>query len=319
MDQSKYLTFNEDESYYLNQIVTNEGIVTGFSWNGNKNIYSTKNGIFESGTNQIVINNKIDDIRWSDSFNAVVKSNNTWKILDYKNKKLIDIPVDLQNPIIDNQGKRIADFVKNSVFIYNTDDFKFKEVKFEEPVKKVFFASSNEDFVVSTNFATKSYIYSIDSNFTISKKFDSNNDYTLSSISLDGKLLALVIKNKLSISDFNTFLLNDNYLDKSSLNVGFRSNTEFVVVEKYKDNIDRILDNIYISNVSGKRFKLSDSRPLINRINTDMPIVFNDNKSIATFGENKGKTWILSLKSNLYPTYSNTGDLVFSNIKPSTH
>ena len=127
------------------------------------------------------------------------------------------------------------------------------------------------------------------------------------------------MNNNITVSNFDTIVGSDIFLNKSNLSVGFRNNTEFVVVEKYKDSLGRILDNIYISNIANKRFKISDSRPLINRINRDLPIIFNTNGNIATFGENKGKTWILSLKPNLYPTYSTTGDLIFSNIKPESH
>lgn len=317
--QNKYLTRKKDESFYINQIITNNDIVTGFSWKGDKNIYSTKNGIFEAGTNNPIILTSINEVKWSNSFKALVKVNGSWKIFDYNNKTLIDISVNLTNPVIDNYSKRIADFVGNKAFIYNTDNFSFKEIKFDEPIQKIFFVDNSDSIIVSTNYAAKSYIYDINKEFTISKKFGSDDDYKLTSVSTDGKLFALILNNKMIISDFDKILISDTFLDKSILNVGFRNSKDFVIIEKYKDSLGRVLDNIYMSNISNKRFKISDSKALINRINLEIPMIFNGSRVIVTFGENKGKTWILSLEPNLYPTYSENGELVFSNIKPESH
>lgn len=312
-------TFNENELYYINQITSNNGNVNGFSWNGDKNIYSTKTGIFEAGTNVPIINTPIDEIWWANSYNAVVKTGKTWNRFDYKTKQLMEIPVVLNNPSVDDKGERISDFKNNIVYVYNTTGYGSSQVKLEETVQKVFFVKNTKNIVVSTNYGARSYFYNIDENLKIIDKLASNDDYILNSVSPNGKLLILVLNNKLFISDFTS--LNDEsvFIEKSELVAGFRNDTDFVIIEKYKDRLGRTLDNIYLSNVSSKRFKLSDSKPMINRINTKVPIMFNGNKNIVSFGENKGKTWILSLKPNLYPTYSITGELVYSTIKPGSH
>lgn len=318
-DKDKYLTFNDKESFYINQIITNNDIVTGFSWLSDKNIYSTTNGIFEAGTNEVIVKSKISDIQWADNFNAVVRNDNKWKIFNYKDKSLIEIPVILNNPSISNNGDKIVDFNKNNLNVYYNSDFTPREIKFEEPIQKLFMTTDSDNIVVLTNYATKSYVYFLDKDLKITKKLETGDDYKLASISPDGNILALVLDNNLRISDFNNLIVSDVYLEKSELSVGFRTNSEFVVIEKYKDNLGRILDNIYISNLTGKRFRISDSKQIINRINLEIPMKFNSNRTIVTFGENKGKTWILTLIPNIFPTYSTTGELVFSKIKPNSH
>ena len=148
-------TFNEKESYYINQIITNNDGVTGFSWDGDKNIYSTKNGIYEAGTNNPIITVVINEIRWANNFSAVVKTENRWKMLDYNTKQLVEIPVILYNPVIDDKRETIIDFKRNNLFMYNISDYSVKDLKFEEPIQKVFFVKNNKELVVLTNYATK--------------------------------------------------------------------------------------------------------------------------------------------------------------------
>ena len=123
-------------------------------------------------------------------------------------------------------------------------------------------------------------------------------------------------QNELTVSNFSGTIYKDLFLNKSELTAFFRNNESFVVIEKYRDSLGRVLDNIYLSNILVKRFKISDSKPIINRINHDIPLMKNNFGTIVSFAENKGKIWMISLKPNLYPTYSTNGELVFSSLKP---
>ena len=312
-------TLNENELYYINQITSNYESVNGFSWNGDKNIYSTKTGIFEAGTNIPIIKTSIDEVWWANSHNALVKTGIKWNRFDYKTKQLIEIPVVLNEPSVDDKGGRISDFKNNIVYIYDTASYSLSQVRLEETVQKVFFVKNTKNIIVFTNYGAKSYFYNIDESLKIISKFDSGDDYTLNSVSPNGKLIILTLKNKLFVSDFNSISKEDVFIEKSELVASFRNDHDFIVIEKYKDTLGRILDNIYLSDISLKRFKLSDSKPLIKRINTKIPLMFNGNGNIVSFSENNGKTWILSLKPNLYPTYSTTGELVYSSINPGSH
>ena len=309
----------EGQAYFMNQIVTNYKPVTGFSWKGNKVIYSTKDGIYEGGTNNVVVDKKIDDIRWTNSFNALVKTDNKWGRLNYSTKALEEIPAVLNNPKTSEAGNLIADINKITLTVYNSQNFTSKELKFREPVINVFFVKKTNEIIVQTNFAAKTYLYKTDESLNITKSYETGDDYILSSVSFDGNLASLTLKNKLIVTDFESIKSETIFLGGSTINASFRNSNEIIVVEKYKDNLGRILDNVYVTNSSGKKTKISDSNQLIKRINTSLDVSFNEDKYLATFVENEGRIWILALRPNLFPTYSTEGELVYSNIKPSSH
>lgn len=310
---------NTGQAYYSNKIVTNNQPVTGNSWKGDKNIYSTKNGIYEAGTNNPIFTGNIEIIRWSDNFNAILLVNNVWNKLNYQKKEINEIPVKLTNPIINNNGNIIADIKGNTVSFYDTTEYKSKEIKFNEPVENVMFSKNGNSTIISTNYATISYFYKLDINFEITENFESNDNYILSSVSPDGNIIALTLNNTIVLSDFSKIVATKAFTNKSKLISKFKTDNEFIVIEKYKDDLDRFLDNIYLVSVSGKSLRLSDSKAIKNRISFDIPIMMSENGYVSSFVENNGKTWILALKSNLYPTYSVDGELVYSNLKPRGH
>jgi len=309
-------TYNEREEYYINQIVTNLIPVTGYSWNGDKLIYSTDNGIYEAGTNTPVVNLGIESIKWSDSFNALIKSNGKWSRLIYSENRNEDINLPLNNPILSPDGNKILDFKNNQVFLYDIKNNINHNIKFDEPVENIFFVNNSKDIIVSTVFGESTYVHKLDSSLINMVTLNFDKEYRLSSISPTGNNFILVHQNQLIIASFEGTVYKDLFLNKSELVTLFRNNQDFVVVEKYRDNLGRVLDNIYLSDILNKRIKISDSKPITNRINYNIPLMKNGSGVIISFAENKGKIWIVSLKPNLYPTYSTSGELVFSNLKP---
>ena len=313
------ITNNTGQAYYSNKIVTNSQPVTGNSWKGDKNIYSTKDGIYDAGTNSPIFTGDIEVIRWSDNFNAILLVNNVWNKLNYQKKEINEIPVNLTNPIINNNGNLIADIKGNTATFYDTVEYKPKEIKFNEPIEKVLFSKNGKNIIIHAKYAAKSYTYQINESFEISKIFESQDDYSLSSVSIDGNIIALTLNNTIVLSDFSKIVATNTFVNKSKLISKFKTNNELIVIEKYKDDLGRVLDNIYLVSVSGKNLRLSDSKAIANRINFDIPIMMSENGYVSSFIENDGKTWILALKSNLYPTYSVDGELVYSNLKPRGH
>ena len=112
---TNYFTGSSTRAYFINQIVTNIPPVTGYSWSGDLLIYSTKDGVFEAGTNNQILIKNIQDIVWSDNFNGLIKSEGKWEKFDYKNKNTIDPGLDLISPIINSRGNLIADYSKIKV------------------------------------------------------------------------------------------------------------------------------------------------------------------------------------------------------------
>lgn len=312
-------TFNKNEAYFINQVITNIAPVTGFSWKENKLIYSTPTGIYKAGTNEPVITGDIADIRWSDNFNALVKTNGSWNKLDIENKSLSKITPALNSPKIDNRGNRIVDFQKNTITLYNTDSFSSENLSLSESVDNVFFISSSQDLVVSTTFGVKTYVYKISGGLETIKSFEFDGKFHLSSVSKEGESFVLIADNKLVTANFSGVISIDMFTKESTLSSIFSNSTSVVVVEKYKDTLGRLLDNIYLVNLGGSKILISDSKPIANRIDQKIPMSTNTNGSIVSFAENNKKSWILALKPNLFPTYSVDGELVFSNIKPTSH
>lgn len=203
---TKPYTFNENEEYFINQIVTNYPPVTGYSWSGNKLIYSNSKGIYEAGTNNTVLIAPIDQIKWADYFNVLIKSDGKWSKLNYADKKMDEVVQTLNNPIINRTGLRIADFQKNIVILYNLDDNTNSKATLTESVENVFFVPNSKEIVVSTFFGSKTFVYKLDEKLNIIKSFSFDDSYHLSSISQDGEGFVLILKNKLIVANFSGIL-----------------------------------------------------------------------------------------------------------------
>ena len=234
-------------------------------------------------------------------------------------KNILPLNKTFSNPVINSKGNLIADSLQNKLKLYKLDDLSEKELEFNESITKYLFVENSEKIIISTEFGNKTTIHQTNTDLEENIQKSLQKKYLLSSVSPDGNLIALTFNNELLIVNFTGDLNTETFLKNSKLFTSFRNLNELVVVEQYKDSLGRILENIYKSDTKGLTFKMSDSRPIKNRLNTGIPIMFNSNKSISTFSENNGKTWILSLAPNLYPTYSTEGKLVFSDIKPYSH
>lgn len=308
-------TLNPNESYFINQIITNKIPVTGYSWKGNKLMYSTPTGIYEAGTNNPTLEQNIESISWANSFNAILKSGGSWKKYDFFNKKTEELPYTLNNPRINTKGEMILDHQKNIVKLFDLKNNTDRGVSFEEPVDKMFFIGDTNSFVVSTTYGNKTHIYKYNEGLTREQSVGYEKKYHLSSISPSGDSFALTFGNELIIANFSGSISNNIFPNKSDLFTGYKNNSEIVIIERYKDSLNRTLENIYLSNLSGQKFKISDSRPIKNRININIPIAFNKIGGVTAFAENNGKIWILALTPNVFPTYSTGGELVFSKME----
>ncbi len=314
--QTVPVTGNDTEAYFINQIVSNLTPVTGYSWKADKLLYSTPKGIYEAGTNKIVVQQTISNIYWANNFNALIKNAGVWYKLNFDNKSLDNLSLVLNTPIINDIGDKILDYQDKELRLYSLISSQVKSKTFEESIENVFFVNTTNEVIVSTIASGITRIYKLDENLTITNSRVFTKDYRLSAVSPDGKTLALTFNNELVLGGFDKNSSIDTFLIGSALAAQFRNNNELVVIEKYKDKLRRTLDNVYLTNVSANRFKITDSKPMINRIDTSLTIAFNGSSAVATFIENKAKIWIVSLKTNAFPTYSLEGELVFSSIEP---
>ncbi|MFH1863785.1 MAG: hypothetical protein ABIJ85_02675 [bacterium] len=311
---AKPFTANPNEDYFINQIITNLTPVTGYSWKGNKLVYSTPNGIYEAGTNNPVLEQNIESIVWANSFNAILKSGGSWKKFDYLNKKTEELPYPLNDPVINSKGEKILDRQRNIVKLFDLIKNTNKEASFEELVDRIFFIEDISGFIVSTTSNNKTHVYKYNEGFTREQSVVLEGNFELSSISPNGDSFLLTFGNELKVANFSGSISNNVFAKGSGLSTGYVDGNKIVIIERYKDSLNRSLENIYLSNLQGNKFKISDSKPMKNRINMDIPIAFSKGGGVVSFAENNGKIWILALTPNMFPTYSTRGDLVFSKI-----
>lgn len=309
---TKPFTPNPDETFFINQIITNLTPVTGYSWKENKLVYSTPDGIYEAGDNNPILEQGIENISWANSFNAILKSGGSWKKFDYLNKKTEEIPYLLNDPVINTKGEKILDRQNNIAKLFDLTKNTNKETSFEEPVDKMFFIEDGDGFVISTTSNNKTHVYKYNEGFIQERSVVFEGNFEMSSISPNGDSFLLTIGNELKVANFSGSISNNVFTKGSALSTGYVDNTKIVIVERYKDSLGRSLENIYLSNLQGNKFKISDSKPMKNRINMDIPIAFSKGGGVASFAENNGKMWILALSPNVFPTYSTEGSLVFS-------
>lgn len=319
IDFEKEIFNSETEAYYFNAIVTNKIPVTGFSWLKDKIAYSTPQGIYEGGTNNIIFEGTINESKWSNNFNALIKYQGSWNKLNYKNKSLEKIDMNLTSPSISNDGNYILDYSNNTLSVFNITDLKnkYKEVKLREPITKAFFSDDSKRIIVSTNFGKITYLYRFDLELNGEFFYETDNDYILTGIDSIGDNCLLSLKNELYVSDFKELKLVSTFKDNAEIYADF-IRKDILIVEKYKDNLGRELDDVYLSK-NNNTYKIADSKQIVNRLNTSINFIFNESKTVVSFIENKNKIWILSLNKNLFPTYTINGDLVFSDLIPRGH
>lgn len=309
-------TYNPNEAYFLNQIVTNLTPVTGYSWKNDSLLYSTSGGIYEGGTNNLLIQQPISKIFWNSSFNAVLNSNGKWFIFDFATKSLKEIGSRFTSPKISNTGDRILDFSQKNLFVLDTANNKTNNAPFSENITGAFFVDSTKEIVVSTLKDNVTSIHKLDGNLKETQILNTQNNYVLSSASPDGNSFVITLGNETLVSSFSSTILKHKFSEKSKISTKYRGSNEIIAIEKYVDSLGRTLDNIYILSTNNNIFKISDSRAIVGRINTGVEMAFNTNATVLSFAENKGRIWILALKPNLIPTYSTSGELVFSIISP---
>lgn len=309
-------TQNENEAFFINQVTTNLTPVTGYSWGGDLLLYSTPTGIYKAGTNEVVFEKSIQKISWANNQNAIFKSDGNWFAL-IGGKNIVSVDASLLNPKIDDKGEVVIDGLGNKLTEYSVDGATKLEQVFTEPVENYFIGSEN--IVVSTTSKGVIHIHLLNRSLEEQQQKEFRKEYILSSVSSDGNTFALSLDNEFLISTFTDQITSINFLANSKLYSSFRSSNELIVVEQYKDTLGRTLENIHRASTNGNYVKISDSKPMKERINTSIPIMFNSSKFISTFAENNGKVWILSLMPNLFPTYSTSGELVFSKIEPNSH
>lgn len=309
---TKPFTPNPNEDFFINQIITSLTPVTGYSWKGNKLVYSTPNGIYEAGTNNPVLEQNLETVVWANSFNAVLKSGGSWKKFDYLNKKTEELPYSLNNPVINAKEEKILDHQNNIVKLFDLKENTNKEAAFEEPVDKTFFLEDVGGFIVSTTGNNKTHVYKYNEGFTLEQSVAFEGKLNLSSMSPSGDSFILISGKDLIIANFSGIISNNVFSNASRLSPGYVNSNKIVVIERHKDSLGRSLENIYLSDLQGNKYKISDSRPIKNRINMDIQTAFSQGGGAASFAENNGKIWILALSPNVFPTYSTKGSLVFT-------
>lgn len=309
---TKPFTPNPNEDFFINQIITSLTPVTGYSWKGNKLVYSTPNGIYEAGTNNPVLEQNLETVVWANSFNAILKSGGSWKKFDYLNKKTEELPYSLNNPVINAKGEKILDHQNNIVKLFDLKENTNKEATFEEPVDKTFFLEDVGGFIVSTTGNNKTHVYKYNEGFTLEQSVAFEGKLNLSSMSPSGDSFILISGKDLIIANFSGIISNNVFPNASRLSPGYVNSNKIVVIERHKDSLGRSLENIYLSDLQGNKYKISDSKPIKNRINMDIQTAFSQGGGAASFAENNGKIWILALSPNVFPTYSTKGSLVFT-------
>lgn len=312
----KSFTPNPNETFFINQITTNLTPVTGYSWKENKLVYSVPGGIYEAGNNNPLLVQNIESIAWANSFNAVLKSGGAWKKFDYLNKKTEGLPYSLNNPIINSRGEKILDYQRNTVRLFDLIKKTNKENVFEEPVDKIFFIEEAGGYLFSTTSNNKTHIHKYSEGFTQEQTATFEGKLELSAVSPTGDSFLLIFGKELKVANFSGDISNNVFSNASEISAGYINNDKILIIERYRDSLGRSLENIYLSNLQGNKFKISDSRPIKNRINMNTPIAFSKGGGVASFVENGGRIWILSLSPNLFPTYSTEGILVFTRMEP---
>lgn len=301
---------DKTETYLLNNFETPD-IVNGFSWDKNKIIYTSNNGVFELDGNRKIFDSQIQESFFDTKGTKLltVQDNNV-NIIELKDnsKNKIDISV--------TEGSIKVDDNLNYILYINSVDNLIHLYDINSNLDKTIVGSSNNfefNWIFKQN---KFYIYNTNLNETAIYDTELQkigvfkiNTGRLLSINSDINRTITIDETSLYISDAtNNILFKNKFNNTQDLSIFWVNKDVFVVIEKvdleYLDLYDQFL---WVIDISGRIKYLSNSEPVITKLNTKIIPKVNEEQFAFIITDNRNQIWVYSLKPGYIPTYTKDG------------
>lgn len=297
------------EIFLLNRFDSLIGVV-GYGWNENKIIYATDDGVYMLWKNQQILKENILDITF-DNNGGFTYSNNSNTYYYSPGGELVELNINPKNTmkISDNGDHILFDDQEGVLSILKIDD---------KSIKKT-------DSVVDENNTTKwidysNYFLIHDRKKSLISVYDTNiqkiNQYKIEKgdvflgISPDLEFLVTKKEDNMFVSNQKTGeTVIYKFTNSKELRIKWVDEKKFYVNQEVPRGIYDLYDQFFwFIDISAKNKKLlTNSMPIQKKINSEIDIKLNKDKTAILFSENEGKIWLISLIPNKIGVYRENG------------
>jgi hypothetical protein len=291
-------------TYLISQVKTNSGVLA-HTWNQGKLIYATSKGIYEAGTNKILVNKGISEVNANTQGQLIFKSGSAWSRYDSQGDKTTNLNVSGDLVMINKKGDKIASANKSELIITGIDNKSTKEdTKLD--ITNISWSHDKNWIAVYGDNTVKLY----DENLKLQNTSSLEENSTFLDISFDASTIAYSHNGSLILKpidiNYSSFLFE--FGGESKLTGNWITPTKFLVVETSKpDNLGRVTNYISRLDLFGTREFLTNTFAIPEKINISKFITTDPAQNVATLTENNGVIWFLGLVPGQYPFYTDQG------------
>lgn len=294
--------------YFINQISNTNTPVTGYGWIDEKLFYSTPRGIYSADSKEVVVSAFITAIEWSRSGYAVYKSGDKWSLFNGKTGSSNTIPVSDDKFFLNPEGNSAISFNGSSVKLLNIPSGSpTSQTNLTGPVNAVW-SSDGQTIAISQATNTGTDISVFDNSLKLIKTLKLGVQRNLLNVSPKGDILLLGYKGVLYLYSIQKQDSQKIEFKAGSVLKGtYLSDDLIFIIETYKDQIGRSVDNFWALKSNGQISLMANSNPIPRKVNTNMNLFANEGFSVIPVAENDGSLWLVSLVQNVAPIYNQNG------------
>ncbi len=293
--------------YFLNQLTNAVPSINGAAWVENKLYYSNNKGVYDAVNNLPLKKDAISYSSWSEKGTVIYFTGNDWRKYNVVSKTEGVLQNDLAYPKISPDGLYLADCKGSKIFIYELVGIGKTDKDLATNISKCFWLESSNLLAVETVVDNKSAIQIYNSKLEKQSVFDLEKQVSLVSISPDADFILINQDGVLKLINGVGKEISTISSGGSVYTASWIDNKNAFVIETQYDKQGQAVDYFWKCSVNGSKEYLTNSLPMAGRININIPVQFNKNKSAVTLVENNGRIWLLSLVAGKIAFYSDQG------------
>lgn len=303
-----------NNSFYLNRINAIQSEVTGYSWTENTICYSTPDGIYIPNTTTPLLEENIIYNSWSNNGRVVFQTNDGWFWFNCETKEIFPLNSNTSRAWINKNGTNIIIQTPTSLNIVDLENNnKAEKTNEDEIISLTASLGNNFGVLIKKNDAyfIKTYNYKLEEEYF----YVLTGEAKLLDISPSGEEILIADSNKSTITIHSLSSQKDIVFltQENSISIAQWINKDIIfLTETTTDELGRQIDYFSFVNNKGEREYLTNSMPMINKLNNEIRLVPNKDITAIALPEKNMGMWILSFKPGNIPDYSDEGVYFFS-------
>lgn len=294
-----------------------------YSWDEEKLIYATENGVFEAGTNKNIIDSKITYANFNSIGNGIYNTGVSWNTYDPTTNTSSSIQMKGKSPVINKVGDYVVSSEESIIFITNTKTGESYSVKLNSPPSKYSWAYDVNQIAISTKSNEEETITVYDTDLEELKKTTLPLDSQFIDISSDASTIAYKSNDSLNLintrSGKNVFQIGT--LKNSVVAGNWIDKTNFILIETIENQIGVPRSSITKVATDGTIKFLTTDDPMVNKIDTSIYMKPNRAGNVIPLAGDTSNFWILSLIPNQVADYRSRGVIFYPapSVPPDHH